>query len=77
MTTPQDQWDAIQSQIMDLNALVSKYRADVMNFTGAAANAKSEVATAETRLAAAQATAKMLAETFESRGLKFTEDEWQ
>ena len=75
--TGQQQWSALMDAIIREQALASKYRADVMNFTGAAANAKTEAEAVDVRVAALQEMLKMLCEKLVSRGLKFTEDEWQ
>lgn len=75
--TGQQQWSAIMDSIIREQALVRKYRADVMNFTGAAANAKTEAEAAEIRVAAFQEMMKMLRTKLTSQGLKFIEDEWQ
>jgi hypothetical protein len=75
--TGQQQWSALVDAIIKEQALASKYRADVMNFTGAAANAKAEAEAADIRIAAFQEMMKMLRAKLISQGLKFTDDEWQ
>lgn len=75
--TGQQQWSAIVDSLMQAQADARKYRADVMNFTGAAANAKTEAEAAEVRVAAFQEMMKTLRAKLISQGLKFTEDEWQ
>ena len=75
--TGQQQWSAIMGSVMREQAVARKYRADVMNFTGATANAKTEADTAEIRVASLQMMMKMLREKLISQGLKFIDDEWQ
>lgn len=77
MSTAQEQYTAVQDAIIHEQAVSSKYAADVMNFTGAAANAKTEQASSLARVAALQETLKGLIKQFEAQGLKFIEDEWQ
>ena len=76
MTTPQQQWSAIMDQIIREMAVAAKYRADVMNFSGAATNAKTEAEAADTRVSALYETIKMLTDDFKRRGLQFIDDEW-
>jgi hypothetical protein len=75
--TGQQQWSALMDSIMREQAVARKYRTDVMNFTGAAANAKTEAEAAEIRVASLQEMMKMLRAKLISQGLKFVEDEWQ
>lgn len=75
--TGQQQWSTIMGSLMREQAVVRKYRADVMNFTGAAANAKTEAEAAEVRVASLQEMMKMLHAKLISQGLKFIDDEWQ
>lgn len=75
--TGQQQWSALTDAIIREQAIARKYRADVMNFTGAAANAKTEAEAADVRVASFQTMIKMLRAKLISQGLKFTEDEWQ
>ena len=75
--TGQQQWSALMDSITREQAVASKYRADVMNFTGAAANAKTEAEAADIRVASLQEMLKMLRTKLISQGLKFIEDEWQ
>jgi hypothetical protein len=75
--TGQQQWSAIMDSIIREQALARKYRADVMNFTGAAANAKTEAEAAEVRAASFQEMMKMLRAKLIGQGLKFIDDEWQ
>lgn len=76
-STAQDQWATVRDAIIREEAIASKYGADVMNFTGAAANATTERAESLKRVAALQAIAAGLIKQFETQGLKFIEDEWQ
>jgi len=48
-----------------------------MNFSGAAANAKTEAEAADIRVASLQEMIKMLRAKLVGQGLKFMEDEWQ
>jgi hypothetical protein len=75
--TGQQQWSALMDSVMREQATARKYRADVMNFTGAAANAKTEAEAADIRVASLQAMMKMLRAKLVSQGLRFVEDEWQ
>ncbi len=75
--TGQQQWSVLMDSIIREQALARKYRADVMNFTGAAENAKTDAEAADIRVAALQEMLKMLRAKLISQGLKFTEDEWQ
>jgi hypothetical protein len=75
--TGQQQWSTLVDAIIREQAVARGSRADVMNFTGAAANAKTEAEAADIRVAALQEMLKMLRTKLVSQGLKFTEDEWQ
>lgn len=75
--TGQQQWSAIMDSLLREQAASSKYRTDVMNFTGAAANAKTEAEAADIRVASLQEMLKMLRIKLVSQGLKFIDDEWQ
>lgn len=75
--TGQQQWSAIMDSLISEQAVASKYRADVMNFTGAAANAKTEADAADVRVASLQKIMKMLHDRLTSQGQKFIDDEWQ
>ena len=75
--TGQQQWSALMDSILRERAVAKKYHADVMNFTGAAANAKTEAEAAEIRVASLQELLRMLRTKLVSQGLKFTDDEWQ
>src|SRR5258706_11567619 len=72
--TGQQQWSAIMDSIIREQAVARKYRADVMNFTGAAANAQSEAEAADIRVASLQEMMKMLRAKLVGQGLKFIED---
>lgn len=75
--TGQQQWSTLQDAIIREQAIARGNRADVMNFTGAAANAKTQAEAAEVRIAALQEMMKMLRAKLVGQGLRFIEDEWQ
>lgn len=75
--TGQQQWSALMDSILREQAVARKYRANAMNFSGAAENAKTEAEAADIRVAALQEMMKMLREKLIGQGLKFTDDEWQ
>jgi len=75
--TGQQQWSAIMDSITREQAVARKYRADVMNFTGAAANAKTEADAADIRVASLQVMMTMLHAKLISQKLKLIDDEWQ
>ncbi len=75
--TGQQQWATLMDSILREQAVARKYRADVMNFTGAAANSKTEAEAADIRVAALQEMINMLRAKLVGQGLKFIEDEWQ
>jgi hypothetical protein len=74
--TPQQQWSTLTSLLIHEEALASQYRADVMNFTGAAANAKTNAEQADIRVAALREALTFLNNSFRQRGFKFVDDEW-
>lgn len=75
--TGQQQWTTLMDALMREQAVARKYRTDVMNFLGAATNAKTGAEAAEVRVASLQEMMKMLHAKLISQGLKFIDDEWQ
>lgn len=75
--TGQQQWSALMDAVIREQAVARQYRADVMNFTGGAANAKTEAEAADIRVASLQLALKELRARLIGQGLKFIDDEWQ
>lgn len=72
-----EQWSVINDSLIREQVIIRRYRTDVMNFTGAAANAKSEAEAAEARAASLKEILKMLRAKLIEQGMKFTDDGWQ